>query len=449
MGYGVFMFGFDSMSRMAWLRNLPKSREFYTRDLKGMELTGYNIVGDATVNNLLPLLTGQSLKDLYSARWDDPYASHVDDFPFIWKSFKSAGYVTAWGEDKAYGGTFQMRLVGFNSTPTDHSMRPYYVAAESMYANFLPYCVGSEPRHIRFLNWFKDVFKMYGRKPKFVFGFHAEFSHDNNNQMKKMDDDLLTYLKYLNTSGYLDHTILILMSDHGARIDQIRGTPQGKLEERLPYFSFRFPPSFKKSFPEEFLNFKNNRPRLVTPFDVYETFHHMLNVRGPPVDHSKNRGTSLFRVIPKTRTCADVEVKPHFCSCANLKEVKNESMLNRLSNEVVAYINNQTNKVRNLCSILSLAEVINIFKYTTHGGTSNQHEPDPASLFQFYQVTFRTSPNDGVYEATVKHLVPSDTLVVSDWQISRINRYGDAAACIEQTFPFLRQFCFCKNNGNT
>ncbi|XP_059178759.1 uncharacterized protein LOC131957926 [Physella acuta] len=347
MGYDVFMFGFDSMSRMAWLRNLPKSREFYTRDLEGMELTGYNIVGDATINNLLPLLTGQSLKDLYSARWDDPYASHVDDFPFIWKSFKSAGYVTAWGEDMAFLGTFQkdiddevndltMRLVGFNSTPTDHSMRPYFIAAESMYKHFLPYCVGSEPLHIRFLNWFKDVFKMYGRKPKFVFGFHSEFSHKNNNEMKKMDEDLLNFLKYLNTSGILDHTIMILMSDHGTRYEEVRRTPQGKLEERLPYFSFRFPHSFYDKYPKQFLNFKNNLHKLVTPFDV---------------------------------------------------------------------------------------------------------------LFQFYQVTFRTSPNDGIYEATVKHLVPSDSLVVSDWQISRINRYGESADCMQQVKPQLRPFCHCTKSG--
>ena len=41
----VLMFGFDSMSRMTWIRNLPKTYEYFTKHLGGTVLEGYNIVG--------------------------------------------------------------------------------------------------------------------------------------------------------------------------------------------------------------------------------------------------------------------------------------------------------------------------------------------------------------------------------------------------------------------
>ena len=37
------------MSRMSWIRNLPKTREFFTKELGGIELEGHNILGDGTV----------------------------------------------------------------------------------------------------------------------------------------------------------------------------------------------------------------------------------------------------------------------------------------------------------------------------------------------------------------------------------------------------------------
>ena len=58
MGVNVLMFGFDSVSRMTWMRNLPKSHRYLTQELGGMVLEGYNIVGDGTPQALLPILTG-------------------------------------------------------------------------------------------------------------------------------------------------------------------------------------------------------------------------------------------------------------------------------------------------------------------------------------------------------------------------------------------------------
>ncbi len=41
----VLMFGFDSMSRMTYIRNLPQTYTYLTQELGAVVLEGYNIVG--------------------------------------------------------------------------------------------------------------------------------------------------------------------------------------------------------------------------------------------------------------------------------------------------------------------------------------------------------------------------------------------------------------------
>ena len=57
-GLSVLMMGFDSMSRMSWLRRMKSTQEYLVNRLGGIELEGYNIMGDGTPAALFPILTG-------------------------------------------------------------------------------------------------------------------------------------------------------------------------------------------------------------------------------------------------------------------------------------------------------------------------------------------------------------------------------------------------------
>jgi len=63
----------------------------------------------------------------------------------------------------------------------------------------------------------KQFLDAYPSKLKFSFLFHSEYSHEHSNLLQWADDDLRDHLDYLLTSGHLERSVLILMSDHGAR----------------------------------------------------------------------------------------------------------------------------------------------------------------------------------------------------------------------------------------
>lgn len=140
-----------------------------------------------------------------------------------------------------------------------------------------------------------------------MFSFHAELSHDSINLIGVADDDVYHWLKSLKASGVLNNTILIFMSDHGNRFAEIRNTLQGKIEERLPFFSFVFPEWFKQRYPMEYQNFQVNKERLTTPFDIHSTLEDILHLQlyGNVQKQKQSRAISLFNIISEDRSCAD------------------------------------------------------------------------------------------------------------------------------------------------
>ena len=225
----VLMIGFDSVSRMTWMRNLPKTYDYLVKVLGTVVLEGYNIVGDGTPQALLPMLTGKTELELPEARRSKTDAKPVNGHPWIWKDFKNLGYVTQFAEDLCNLGTFTYRMVGFKEPPVDHYMRTYFLEAEKLGYRSKPLCTGSLSRHMIFLNYGRDVYRTYPKSTlKFSFLFNAEMSHDSLNRLQLADDDLVDYLKDMNANGHLDDTLLIMMADHGARFSAVRQFVQGK-----------------------------------------------------------------------------------------------------------------------------------------------------------------------------------------------------------------------------
>jgi len=74
----------------------------------------------------------------------------------------------------------------------------------------------------------------------------------------------------------------------------VRNTQQGKLEERMPFFSFVLPKWFDRKYPKMASNLKNNTKRLVTPFDIYSTLMSVLHRDESKRKDVNKRSISLF-----------------------------------------------------------------------------------------------------------------------------------------------------------
>lgn len=84
------------------------------------------------------------------------------------------------------------------------------------------------------------------------------------------------------------------------RFAEIRNTIQGKQEERLPFFSFVFPPWFQSKYESEYNNFMENINKLTTPFDIYTTLKSVLNRE---IKQTGNRSLSLFAEVRCKNVC--------------------------------------------------------------------------------------------------------------------------------------------------
>lgn len=74
---------------------------------------------------------------------------------------------------------------------------------------------------------------------------------------------------------------------------------QGKQEERLPFFSFTFPPWFKQVHPRAYANLVYNTKHLTTPFDIHQTLEKILDFDNPKEGEKLDRAISLFDKVMK------------------------------------------------------------------------------------------------------------------------------------------------------
>ncbi|CAG9805099.1 unnamed protein product [Chironomus riparius] len=461
-GYNVIMFGFDSMSRNAFIRKLPKSYNYLTNELKADVLKGYNIIGDGTPQALIPLLTGYTELELPETRKRKFSSNYVNVYPMIWKEYQKAGYVTSFNEDQPKIGTFSYRLKGFDEQPTDHYMRNYYVAIEYELSNYKKFCVGSRPKHQVMFDYTYDfMHKYHNTNPYFLFSFHAELSHDSINLIGLVDDDLENWLKKLNSSSMLNKTLLIFMSDHGNRFMETRNSLNGKLEERLPFFSFIFPESFKRKYSAHYKNFQANVNSLVTPFDVHETLSDFLEIQlyGRNKKSSHARAISLFNKIGD-RNCGEAFIEPHWCSCLSwrqLNDTTSEEVI-RAANAVIEAINKYTSDYRDICEPLILKEVVwsaklipqkNLLNFKTNKDTDGflaDFNADTKVTSEMFQINIITLPSLAIYESSVLYDFINNVFRVKISDISRTNKYGSQASCIYDQNPELRKFCYCKDS---
>ncbi|CAH0602971.1 unnamed protein product [Chrysodeixis includens] len=442
--YNVIVMGIDAISRLNFHRTMPKTLE-YLKKKGAIELLGYNKVGDNTFPNLTPMLLGIKETDLKRTCWPHDSAS-FDNCPFIWQWFKEAGFYTALGEDSAKLGTFNFAKYGFIKTPTDYYIRTFLHEAEVNVGNtkdFNSYiCMGNKYFYKVLLDYIEDLTSTLRYSKLFGFFWEVSMSHDYLTYPMAMDDSYKNFFERLDSSNYLDNTVLVLLSDHGIRWGAIRLTKQGRLEERLPFVHMLLPPSFQENYNLAYNNLKQNSKRLTTPFDMYATLSDLINLeeinnekikQRTNSSYTLNRSISLFLPIPKNRTCKTADIDDHWCTCHKGIKLSTKSLEARdAAEQLVRHLNKYLEEYPH-CAVLSLAEVLEVTEMM-----AGQPRKDEVGWREF-MVVVRTAPGDGVFEGTLRRRGDQWDLAGT---ISRLNLYGDQSRCVHHYQ--LKLYCYCR-----
>ncbi|XP_017059452.2 uncharacterized protein LOC108100191 [Drosophila ficusphila] len=445
----VVIMGLDSTSRMNLRRSMPKVSKYV--DQEGwFEMQGYNKVGDNTLPNLLAVLTGDastgprngcSLRD----------RGCLDKFNFIWKRYKEEGYTTAYAEDCELYSTFNYIIPGFVHQPVDYYLRPFLYAAEDSMklTSYLTnaYCVG---RHLSFRYvWdFGQQFiqRFLKEAPLFGFLWSNSFTHDSMSGASALDNLFNEYLDNFQTLGLFNRSVVIFMSDHGDRFNNLRNSPSGFLEERLPMMFIHVPPWFKEKYPQYVENLKKNRNRLSSNYDLHMTLHHLLQLNNSSMSDFNSslqaakckNCQSLFFELPVNRTCAEAGIDEKWCTCHPPEKVNDPKLNQEIGQTIVDTINQhfREKNVTDTCHELRLGHIRHAYRKMILATADKPSDPDE----HIYTMEFWTLPK-GLFEATVKWNKRTQVLTMNVDELSRLNTYEKDSWCVKEAH--LKKYCIC------
>ena len=177
---------------------------------------------------------------------------------------------------------------------------------------------------------------------------------------------------------------------------------------------------------------------------------------------------SLFKEIPKSRSCSQAGITVHWCACLNWQP------LSTTRDDVLQATSAAIDKINSIiedakksfsCHKLTLGNITHaaFYKPTLQELMNEQvikryeqmkpdsdtklslQEYEPRHKIILYQVSFTTRPSGGHFEVTCIHDVTDGRWTVVEKDISRINKYGDAPRCVARSKPHLRPYCYCNH----
>ncbi len=358
---------------------------------------------------------------------------------------------TVFAEDSPQIGVFNYLRNGFCRQPTDYYLRPFYNEAEGLIGSHKPgncyLCIGSRLSLAVLLNYaYKHVHK-FGRKKFFGFFWSTSLTHDYFNLPQQGDAVLLSFFKKMREGNLLNNTALIVLSDHGLRWGEFRETFQGHLEERLPLLMFVFPPWFRQKYAKAVDNMLGNSKKLTTHFDLHETLLEFANLTGLKEgelerrsSRSSFRSQSLFLPVSASRTCSQVGVPKHYCTCHDDVREVNTTDLRVL--EAAKALQNYMNKLVENHRECATMRVVSVEYATVEQWTMGGEFSSDRLLYSDYVISVKTHPGPGLFEATVRYNRSSQFYSVIG-QVSRINTYGAQSFCVNDAI--LKLYCYCRH----
>lgn len=161
--------------------------------------------------------------------------------------------------------------------------------------------------------------------------------------------------------------------------------------------------------------------------------------------------------IPKTRSCAQAYIEPHWCACIEWQNITISSQIvQQLTARFIETLNNYTESHRDICEKWKLSKTEWALKMTPNENLLKFYKnadldgfvPDLSATTKIssniYQIKVILEPGNAIFEASITHYFDKNKMEVRMSDISRVNMYGSQARCIESKYPNLRKYCYCK-----
>ncbi|CAG7667844.1 unnamed protein product [Allacma fusca] len=451
--YSLMILGQDSMSRMNFIRTMPKVQDFLLNTLGAVEFQGLNAIGSTTLWNIFPLISGLSKEHFQSVC--NGAAAYLQSCPFVWKLFEEQGYRTAFTEDYSNSAGTILPVVdgrhAFLRQPFHYDFRS--VNRKHRLISSEEFCFVSRLSISVLLEHMIGVATRLHDKPYWAFMWAQSLSHFDNTLSTYAETSMLSSLKYLHRNQLLNNTILILLSDHGSWWRDFKNSQeQAFMEQRLPLLYIVLPKKFQDKYSLATKNLRENSHRLVTLFDVHETMKDLLNLKGlsnmnlrvrqKEEFYSTSRNLSLFLPVNPNRTCAMAGISLINCACVPRysTSVSDPGVVSAASS-VLKKING---KIRNYpqCSKLSLVNITNVY-VTAARKPLDSDEYGLRDLFkingynrdvltktrgEYFELIIETTPGAGMFYASVGVDGRQGGTRIED--IVRVSLYGHDADCM-------------------
>ncbi|KAH8255546.1 hypothetical protein KR038_005551, partial [Drosophila bunnanda] len=447
----IFIFGIDSMSRMNFQRTMPLTSKFVSQE-GWFEMEGYNSVGDNKISNLVAILTNESpWKDNLLCDPRDPSCLH--ELTELWKISRNTGYLTAYAEDVTNDYFDQLGIDSIR-LPVDFYMRPFLVVVEKVFKTFqqLGQCLGRRHSFSYAMDFATQLIKRYVFEvptPLFGLFWTSSFTHNDFRGGSTLDELFVRYLEEFQGYGLFKSSIVILVSDRGARQGPLVDHPTGFLEELLPMLHIYLPRWYQQRYPTEVRALQLNKHRLSSNGDLYLGIRQFIEKTRPGIWFMEPTypSLSIMKELSEDRSCEEASIPVNRCACEPFIRLSIGQTIEQIASVAVYRMNRylrRLNVVRK-CYPLMLGQVLKAerkWHFDAHGYTV----ASPSSV-ETYRLVFTTRPYGTMFSSMAQANNDSNVVTIKLDTIKLLSSHDKHSSCVKD--KMAKKFCNCrKSNSN-
>ena len=214
--------------------------------------------------------------------------------------------------------------------------------------------------------------------------------------------------------------MFIFWSDHGDRFDFSKSTKSitAYIERSLPFLFVRLLEILWKRYYDAL---KHNADQLTSPYDVYQTIKHVLNLDDSDFQPVIPNSSSFLLPVPPNRDCDSINVKPHTCACDVLADndvLVSEFLKQKMLDVAVDGLNAMVkgSKYASVCALWK-----NSFDLILYA-----HRVKKSKRYSFYIFGFKAVPGMAVFEIKLVliHVLSVLDRIYIAGKFSRLSLYG-------------------------